>query len=304
MKLLKNYFFLFVLFSCQLNFAQSDQLISTGNIFDGEPYMAINPNNNQHIVIGWMGFELNQNVVIKTSVTFNGGQTWSTPIWFAHEVSGNYSADISLAFDQQGRLYASYIDYDRDNFNNGKVVVRNSLNGGLSFGSSVTAINITSCPQKLCIDRPWMVVDQTSGPHSGTIYLTTVNANNSNLVAAPYHPYFVSSSDNGQTFSALRELDTINFLAGSIILQPLASPDIDANGIFKAMYPSYKPDTQGPFAHYFIASSVNGGASIDQFNALNSTGSSVTNTLVKRGPLFRIDPTDPLHMVYLTLNRN
>jgi len=288
----------------QLVYAQTDQLISTGNIFDGEPYMAINPNNKQHIVIGWMGFELNQNVVIKTAVTFNGGQTWSTPTWFAHEVAGNYSADISLNFDKQGRLYASYIDYDRDNFNNGKVVVRKSLNGGVSFGAAVTAINITACPQKLCIDRPWMIVDQSNGPNSGAIYITTVNANNSTLVSAPYHPYFVSSTDNGQSFSALRELDTLNFLAGSIIIQPMASPDIDANGVFKAMYPSYKPDTQGPFAHYFIASSINGGANIDQFNALNSTGSSMNNTLVKRGPLFRIDPTDPLHMVYFTLKEN
>jgi hypothetical protein len=40
--------------------------ISNGIVFDGEPYLAINPNNSQHMVVAWMGFKLNQHLVIKT----------------------------------------------------------------------------------------------------------------------------------------------------------------------------------------------------------------------------------------------
>ncbi|MDX1652776.1 MAG: hypothetical protein R3277_09815 [Brumimicrobium sp.] len=43
--------------------------ISTGLVFEGEPFIAINPNNNQHLVVAWMGFKLGQEIVIKTKET-------------------------------------------------------------------------------------------------------------------------------------------------------------------------------------------------------------------------------------------
>ncbi|HAP02215.1 MAG TPA: hypothetical protein DCQ93_09860, partial [Bacteroidetes bacterium] len=33
--------------------------ISNGNVFDGEPYIAVNPTNTQNMVIAWMGFVFN-----------------------------------------------------------------------------------------------------------------------------------------------------------------------------------------------------------------------------------------------------
>lgn len=48
-------------------------LVSNGNIFEGEPYLVINPQNQQHLVAAWMGYQLNQKICIKSAVSFNGG---------------------------------------------------------------------------------------------------------------------------------------------------------------------------------------------------------------------------------------
>ena len=90
-------------------------LVSAGNIFEGEPYLAINPTNPQHMVAAWMGYQWNQKIVIKNAVSFDGALSWSTPTWQAHQQSGNTSADVSLAFNAQGELFMSYVDYDNIN---------------------------------------------------------------------------------------------------------------------------------------------------------------------------------------------
>ena len=54
--------------------------ISNGLIFDGEPYIAINPTNAQNLVAAWMGFKLSggsYHIAIKTRASFDGGTTWS-----------------------------------------------------------------------------------------------------------------------------------------------------------------------------------------------------------------------------------
>ena len=114
-------------------------LLSGGNIFEGEPYLVVNPQNEQHLVAAWMGYQFNQKIVIKSVVSLDGGSTWSTPIWQAHQQAGNSSADVSLAYDLNGNLYMAYIDYDNINFVNGAVICRKSTDGGLSWGTAVVA---------------------------------------------------------------------------------------------------------------------------------------------------------------------
>ena len=87
---------LFAILSFSLN-AQNNVQVSTGTFFEGEPYLAIHPTNQQHLVAAWMGFQLNNKVVIKSSVSTNGGVTWSTPTWQPHEQTNWASADPSLA---------------------------------------------------------------------------------------------------------------------------------------------------------------------------------------------------------------
>ena len=155
-------------------------LVSSGQFFEGEPYLVLSPQNPQHLVAAWMGFQFNQEVVIKSAVSEDGGQTWSAPIWQAHQQSGNSSADVSMAYDAQGNLYMAYIDYDNANFSNGAIICRKSTNGGVSWGPAVVARDISSCPNKLCIDRPWIAVD----PLTGSVVITSTNANQPTLVQA------------------------------------------------------------------------------------------------------------------------
>ena len=157
---------LLVCFTSQLN--AQNVLISSGQFFEGEPYLAIDPTNPQRMVAAWMGFQFNEKIVIKSAVSTNGGLSWSSPIWQAHQQAGNSSADVSMAFDGQGNLYMAYIDYDNVNFTNGAIVCRKSTNAGLSWGSATVARSITSCPNKLCIDRPWIAVDRSGTQNDGT----------------------------------------------------------------------------------------------------------------------------------------
>ncbi|MEY4350887.1 MAG: hypothetical protein RL078_950, partial [Bacteroidota bacterium] len=156
---MKKLLFTFIVLSVTSTFSfGQNTLVSSGQIFEGEPYLVLSPQNPQHLVAAWMGFQFNQKIVIKSAVSEDGGLTWSTPIWQAHQQSGNSSADVSMAYDTQGNLYMAYIDYDNLNFSNGAVICRKSTNGGISWGPAVVARALGSCPNKLCIDRPWIAV--------------------------------------------------------------------------------------------------------------------------------------------------
>ena len=53
------------------NYSAQDQNISNGVLYDGEPYIAVNPSNSQHMVVAWLGYKPFQYVIIKTKTTFN-----------------------------------------------------------------------------------------------------------------------------------------------------------------------------------------------------------------------------------------
>ena len=91
------------------SWAQSNQDISGGLVWESEPYMAVDPANAQHIVVGWMG-SAGSRLNIKMIATFNGGVTWSTPTVIPHQSPTFTSADVSIAFGHTGNLYATYID--------------------------------------------------------------------------------------------------------------------------------------------------------------------------------------------------
>lgn len=302
MKLLHFGYLVLIVFSASFITHAQNQNISNGPVFDGEPYLTINPQNTNHLVAAWMGFQAGQKITIKSAYSLDGGMTWSSPIFQPHQVIGNSSADVSLSFDLSGNVYMAYIDYDNVNFTNGGIYVRKSTNGGISWGPAVEAISTMDCPNKLCVDRPWMVIDQSGGANSGTIYVTSMNADQPTLVSPPYNPYLSVSTDGGAIFSSPRFLDTLGFYAGSTISQPMPSPSIAANGTFYAMYPAYEPVNQGPFAHLYLSKSNSAGVSLEHIDAYSGAGNPISNSLLKRGSLFKCDPSDPNHMAYFYLS--
>lgn len=294
---MKTLFASLLILGIRFCFAQNIS-VSNGLVFDGEPYLVINPTNSAHLVTAWMGFQFGQKITIKTSVSMDNGNSWSFPNWTTHQFSGNSSADVSMAYDNYGNLFMSYIDYDNVNFSNGGVYLRKSTDGGFTWNEAIEVIALTDCPGKLCIDRPWMVVDHSGGANDGTIYITTTNADQATMVNPPYNPYLTVSNNHGTSFQAPRLLDTLEFYAGNSITQPMASPAVNSAGTFYALYPSYDPINQGPLGHLLLAFSQNGGTTINHVDAYQISTGGTTNPSIKKGPLLKADPANLNHLAY------
>ena len=271
-----------------------NQNLSQGVLYDGEPYITINPYNSQHMVVAWLGYKPFQYVIIKTKTTFNGGQSWSNTYEIPHTNPLYGSADPSLAFDNTGNVFLSYIDYDIA-IDSGSVYVRKSTDGGLSWGAPIEVINAHSDPGKYPIDRPWISIDRSGGTYDGYIYVTTMNPNVFGPLTPPYYPYFIRSTNSGASFEPWRHLDTVGWLAGSIIPTPMPSPSISSNGTFHAIYPSWEPQSQNILPQYIIASSVDAGNSFNYKSAL-ILSSVFIDSSAKKASLFRADPSDDDHL--------
>lgn len=285
-----------------LGFSQGNLQISNDLIFEGEPYLTHNPLNPQHLVAAWMGYQWNQKIVIKSAVSFNGGTSWTQPVSQTHIIPSYSSADVSLGFDHLGNAFMCYIDYDNVTFASGKVLLRKSTDGGLTWGNPTEVINITDCPGKLCIDRPWMVIDHLGANPTDAIYVCTMNADQPALVSAPYNPYLSVSVDGGMTFNNPRYIDTLQFLAGTTIPQPAATPTIGGDGTWWAIYPSYAVN-QSPFPRHILASTQNQGTSVEHAIAYQGTLIGVSNSLFKRGGKLVADPLHSGHLAYLFLSQ-
>lgn len=246
----KIYLLLFlIVFAGQLN--AQNQNISNQLIFEGEPYLAINPSNSQNIVVAWMGYVFANapRLSIKVRSTFNGGQSWSPIVVMPHIASTYTSADPSLAFDHNGNLFLSYIDH-RETPDSGGVYVFKSTNGGLNWGAPVQAIDMYADNDKKPIDRPFLVINEAGDK----LFMTSKPPS---WVAAPNRPYFVSSTDFGATWNPWRYVDTTNYLVGSLIAAPFAPPACVGNN-FSCVYPSYVT-SQNILPQYILANSTDNG---------------------------------------------
>lgn len=287
----------FLLFSLVISFGQNIN-ISEGDIFDGEPYIAVNPENSQHLAVAWMGYFPYTKIFIKTKVSFDGGQTWSSLNYIPHTNTLYGSADVSLAFDTYGNVFLSFIDFNSD-LGEGAVFVTKSSDGGLTWGTPVEVINAISDSQKP-IDRPWISVDRSGGINDGNIYITSMPPKVFGNLPPPYHPYFIKSTDGGQSFETWRYLDTLNWLAGSIIPQPMPTNCVSSDGTFYAVYPSYVY-SQNPLAQFIIASSEDAGNSFS-YHTVFASNEGISDTLVKSGYLLCSDPNNTQHLAFFYLD--
>ncbi len=291
--------FLFLVLMQLANSQAQNQNISNGLFFDGEPYLAVNPNNHQHMVVAWMGFVFQNKIMIKTRVSIDGGENWSPAQNIFHVNNAYTSADPSLAFDNSGNVYLSYIDYD-PSFSSGAVYVRKSTDGGFNWGDAVVTIAYDSDPGRYPIDRPWINIDRSGGPFDGYIYITTMNAKAAG--PPPYHPYFAKSINQGESFEPWRYIDTTGWLSGPFISKPMPSPSVAANGTFHCVYPSWVL-SQNILPQFILATTTDGGNSFTHQTVFASSGSiAVTDTSAKKGYLLRANPANPEHLAFLYLS--
>ena len=288
----------FLIFTSILNVFGQNQNISGGDVFDGEPFLAVNPANPQHIVVAWMGYVPFNRIVIKTTVSFNAGKDWSPENYLPHTNALFGAADPSLAFDNSGNMFVCYIDFSTM-IDSGVVYVRKSTDGGLNWGPPVEVIDAHDDPGQYPVDRPWMAIDRSGGTHDGNIYITTMPPNVFGPLQPPFHPYFTRSVDGGNSFEPYQYLDSAGWLAGTMIQQPMPAPDVSANGTFHAVYPSWV-FSQNLQPQYIIASSTDAGDSFT-YNTVFSTGEVLSDSLAKRGYLLKSNPVNPNHLVFLNL---
>jgi hypothetical protein len=201
-----------------------------------------------------------------------------------------------MAFKNDGKVYMSYIDY-RKSPDSGGIFVTHSGDGGITWSSPVEAYNgLTDDPGKLPLDRPWIAVDNSGTANDGMIYVTSKPAY---WVAPPNRPYLKTSSDSGTTFSPYRYVDTVNYLVGGVIIQPMPAPTVTADGALCIAYPSY--DTaQSPFAKMILAKSYSKGATFIYSDILiNPPGT--TDTSVKAGYRLVANPNNANQLCFAAI---
>lgn len=268
--------------------------ISNGEVFDGEPFMVVNDNNSSHIVIAWMGFDGFNLIAIRTSVSFNGGASWTEPVSIPHTVPLYTSADPSMAYDSDGNLFLCYIDYIPTG-TSGQTLVRKSTDGGLTWGEPVTVIDALADGIETPVDRPWMVIDKSGSASDGNIYVTTKPAP---WIPFPNRNYFMASTDHGATFGDWRYIDTIGWRIGPFIAAPMATPTVGLDGTFYCIYPAWEV-TENFLPRFILAQSNSAGETFSYSEVFESFGDDLnSDTSAKAGYLLTTSPVDENHLVF------
>jgi len=284
-------------FCCCTCFAQVvNTNLSNSVTFDGEPYIAINPTNPQNIVAAWMGLRFSSGafrISIITRASFNGGNTWNTAVTLPHHQTTFGSADVSMAFDKGGLLYISFIDYNEAGGTGGDYIAR-SYNGGQTWDTATEVTDISEVPSKAPLDRPWLVVDNSSTANSGTLYITSKPAP---WISPPNRNYYKVSTDSGHTWSAIANVDGGNYLVGNLIAAPMAAPTTTINGHFCAVYPSYVA-SQNILPAFYLATSKDKGQSFS-YSTVITYNPSPLDTNLKGGYRLAASPVDSNKMVML-----
>jgi len=278
-------FFIFVvlLFANPQLIRGQNENISRSSDFDGEPYIACNPQNTNNIVIAWMGYTYGKNISIKTECSFDGGKTWGNENTLPHLSTGFTSADVSMAYHNGGIVYITYIDYSESPAKGG-IYITHSTDGGKLWSNPVKVWDVLETTKE-AIDRPWLVVDNTGGKNDGTLYITTKPAP---WIPAPNRPYLKYSSDSGKTWSDWQYLDSTGYLVGNTIQAPMAAPSVTADGAFMAIYPSYL-SSQSPYPQAFYTKTYDKGKTFTR-GVVASKLTGTTDTIYKLGQRFFADP--------------
>jgi Secretion system C-terminal sorting domain len=126
--------------------------------------------------------------------------------------------------------------------------------------------------------------------------VTTMNPRSAGYIPPPYNPYITKSSDGGTSFEDWQHLDGGDWLAGSLIIQPMPTPCVASDGVFHAIYPSYV-FSQNIYPQYIMASSADGGDSFTYQTVFSGTANPI-DSLAKKGYLLRANPSNPEHLAF------
>ncbi len=290
----RNTFFLLFLSGVTIldSYSQNTNL-SSGSVFDGEPYLAVNPTNNQHLTVAWMGYELLNNIAIQVRTSNDGGLSWSPVNFLPHVLPGNTSADPFVGYDSDGRSYITFIDYQPD-ASAGAVYIVRSEDGGMTWTTPVSIIDVDADPGEYAIDRPWTAIDNSGGIHDGNIYVCTKPAP---WEPAPNAAYLIRSTDHGATWEPWQFLDSPGFSIGNAIKGPMAVPAVQQDGSVYIIYPAWEP-SENLLPRFVLAKSSDGGNTFNYAEIIESS-ETISDTLPKLGYNIQCDPSDNNHISFI-----
>ena len=268
----------------------SDQNISNYFATDAEPFVAVNPVDPNNLIAAWMRVTSLSQVSIYTKASNDGGLTWGNPNTLPH-ISHNFtSADVSIAFNNSGNAFLSYVDY-KLTLDSGYIRTVSSANGGVSWSVPVTAVRKNDSPD-LPIDRPWIVADQTTGAYSGRLYIVSKSYF---AAALPQKIWLSVSSDSGKTWAPIKQIDDSIPTGLSNIM---GTPAVGADGSLYVAYMSYKPSLN-PYARVICTKSADGGITFIPHDAMHfAANSASTDTLYQGSYSLAANPTNAGNIVF------
>lgn len=165
--------------------------------YQNEPSIAVNPENPAQVVAAYQ-------VKAHAAYSRDGGKTWRIAEGTApsdYRISG----DVSVAFDRQGNAYLCYIAFDKlgtisywgHNATRNGIFVRRSEDGGKTWGKEPGVVFAHPTEPGIPFeDKPYILVDDTQGPHSGNLYVGWTEFRLTESVML-----FSRSRDQGRTWS-------------------------------------------------------------------------------------------------------
>jgi hypothetical protein len=244
---------------------------STGRRSQNEPTVAVDPHNTNVVVAGsndYCAQIVNGDVWPGYYRSTDGGGTWAdslVPGYPADSSAGGLASpthgfcaaagDPSQGFDRDGRLFYAFICFNRGKPVNGAVFAARYLSDGGTYDRTVLIKKGTPSAQfassGLFQDKINLAVDQTTGAHSGNVYVAwsqyTGKAPNNAVL-------FSRSTDHGTSFSQPVKVTPIE--QGTASFADLA---VGPNGNVYLTYITY-PSSSRRTSDFWLERSVNGGA--------------------------------------------
>jgi hypothetical protein len=184
----------------------------------------------------------------------------------AHNV---LSTDADSDWDRHGNAYFEAGDAHGVGHDGQEVeLVWRSADGGVSWGpkGGYIGFNTTTGDTKTELDRPWLAVDDSGGPHDGRVYTTVETTPFADI---PPEVYLKHSDDHGATWSPTVRVDDGTY---ETQWNARARPVVGAGGVVYVVY-DRGPVTDTPVASYSgpidlaVARSTDGGQTFQRFVA-------------------------------------
>jgi len=176
--------------------------------FLDKEWLAIDPHNSNNLYLtytdfqqhgtepdcvgGTVGIDAGPDVALEMVASKDGGLTWGAPVRFGRRCNLGIGENLSgtqIVVGRHGEVYVAYasvLDFGAD----AQIVLRRSDDGGNSFGPEIvagTAIPAANplSPQLQAFFRtnvfPMLAVDNSNGPHSGSLYLVWTDASRNQI---------------------------------------------------------------------------------------------------------------------------